>query len=65
MKKLVSILNCLKNKIKNYFFINSDADVNHECEKLLSMSKSAHPQDVKLTEEYLENYKVTTRWQTL
>ena len=66
MKKLESILTCLKSKIKKYFFNGAGADVNQECEKLFNTSENINSQEeIELTEEYVKNYRVTTRWQTL
>jgi len=66
MKKLESILACLKSKIKKYFFITSKTDINHECEKLFNITENTDSQEeIKLAKEYVENYTVTTRWQTL
>lgn len=66
MKKSESILACLNKIIKKLFFIKSGDAINHECEKLHNMGENINSHDqVKLTEEYVENYKVTTRWQTL
>lgn len=66
MKKLESILACLKNKIKKYFFKESKTDINHECEKLFNGNENTDSQEeIKLAKEYVESYTVTTRWQTL
>lgn len=66
MKKLESILACLKSKIKKYFFKGSKTDISHECEKLFNMTENTDSQEeIKLDREYVENYTVTTRWQTL
>jgi hypothetical protein len=67
MKKLESILTCLKGKIKKYFFNKSNADLDQECEKLLVTGENVinSQEGLKLTEEYIENYQVTARWQTL
>jgi hypothetical protein len=66
MKKLRSILNCLTSKIKKKFFIESKADLSQECEKLFVTGENVNSQEgLKLTEEYIENYLVTTRWQTI
>jgi len=66
MKKLNSIVACLKSKIKKYFFIASKTDINHECEKLFNITENTDSQEeITLAREYVENYTVTTRWQTL
>lgn len=66
MKKLESILACLKSKIKKYFFKGSKTDINHDCEKLFNTTEHTDSQEeIKLAKEYVENYTVTTRWQTL
>jgi hypothetical protein len=66
MKKLGSILTCLKSRIKKKFFNESKADLNQECEKLFVTGENVNSlEGLKLTEEYIENYRVTTRWQTL
>ena len=66
MKKLGSILTCLKRNIKKKFFIKSKTDLNQECEKLFVTGENVNSQEgLKLTEEYIENYRVTTRWQTI
>jgi hypothetical protein len=66
MKKLNSIVACLKSKIKKYFFNSSKTDINHECEKLFNMNENTDSQEeLNLAKEYVESYTVTTRWQTL
>ena len=66
MKNLKSILACLKNKIKKSFFNTTKTDINHECEKLFNGNVNTDSQEeIKLEKEYVENYTVTTRWQTL
>ena len=66
MKKLNSIVACLKSKIKKYFLISSKTDINHECEKLFKMNENTDSQEeLNLAKEYVESYTVTTRWQTL
>ena len=66
MKKLEAILTCLTNKIKKKIFIKSKTDINQECEKLFVSGENVNSQEgLKLTEEYIENYRVTTRWQTI
>lgn len=66
MKTIELFLNCVTNKIKKYFFKEAETDISHECEKLFDFEeKTSSPEEMKYAEEYLDNYKVTTRWQTL
>ncbi|HSM47415.1 MAG TPA: hypothetical protein VK872_06325 [Draconibacterium sp.] len=56
----------MKSRIKKKFFNESKADLNQECEKLFVTGENVNSlEGLKLTEEYIENYRVTTRWQTL
>lgn len=66
MKKITFIINCLLNKIKNKFFNSSRTDISHDCEKVFNLVENVSLlEELKCDEEYLDNYKVTTRWQTL
>lgn len=66
MKTINVILQCLESKIKKYFFIKEKGELSQDCKNLFEGDKNTRSaEDVKCAEEYLENYKLTTRWQTL
>lgn len=66
MKTIQFIINCLATKIKKNIFNSAKNDISHDCNNLFESDKKALSMDeLKCAEEYLENYKVTTRWQTL
>jgi len=66
MKKLKSIIICATNAIKKKFFKVENNDICHHCEKAFGFAEKADQESEKLQqEEYLKNYNVTTRWQTV
>ncbi len=66
MKKLFKIIQCGVFQIKKYFFIGEKTDFYQECEELLKFNDNdTSEEEMVHTEEYLENYNVTTRWQTI
>jgi hypothetical protein len=66
MKKVKKMLNCLEILIKKFFFNYVKNDKNQECKNEFKLNFSS-PKDSKENEveEYLNNYKSTTRWQTI
>lgn len=66
MKKVKKLLNCLEISIKNFFFNSAKNDKNQECKNEFKLDFNS-PGDSKENEveEYLNNYKSTTRWQTV
>jgi len=62
MKKVMMFFACLSLKIKKNFFIANHAVINQNCKENYKIyaDKETFP-----TDEYLSNYKTTTRWQTL
>ena len=64
MKKVLFILSCLTKVIKKKIFKSQKTEICHECEKLFNLKDKSTDEELK-TEEYLKNYNVTTRWQTL
>jgi hypothetical protein len=68
MKTLKKIINCLENYIKNNFFNLPKTDISQDCEKLFGMdilTENEVEEKPIPVEEYVTNYKSTTRWQTL
>jgi hypothetical protein len=66
MKRITFIINCLVSKIKKKFFNDSKTDISHECEMMLNMNENpVSKEEMAYAKEYVENYNVTTRWQTL
>lgn len=66
MKKFKFIIACASNRIKNYFFNIQKDDISQDCGNLFGLSDdTANQEELKCAKEYAENYKVTTRWQTL
>lgn len=66
MKKVVEFLNCVAQLLKKKIFNSEKNDKYHGCEKVLNFDKnSSTPEEEKSFNEYLESYKITTRWQTL
>ena len=64
MKKVLFIVSCLTKVIKKKIFKSKNTEICHECERLLNLKDKSSDEELK-TEEYLKNYNVTTRWQTL
>ena len=66
MKSIKFILNCVTSSIKKKIFKSQKTDISQECEMLLNFKeKESSEEDLEHTEEYLNNYNVTTRWQTV
>jgi len=66
MKKLVLIFRCVEEKIKNKFFISKNNSKNIACNQWQKYTEeNSSSEDRSSVEEYLKNYQVTTRWQTL
>lgn len=66
MKRTRAFMGCVSEKIKKYFFNRRKSDINHACEKLKELrDENTTKEDVTLAEEYLNNYNITTRWQTV
>ncbi len=66
MKKIKFILSCVTNTIKKNIFKSQNVEISQECEKVLeSMNLGTEPDERKREAEYVSNYCVTTRWQTL
>lgn len=66
MKKVVDILICVALEIKKKFFNKEKSDICHDCIEVLNFNDSAVSQEeINSLNEYIENYKSTTRWQTL
>jgi|GEM_PF-2442647 len=66
MKKVKKMLNCLEISIKKFFFNSIKNDKNQEYKNEFKLDFGS-PKDSKENEveEYLNNYKSTTRWQTI
>lgn len=65
MKKAVQWFRCISKEIKKIFF-NVKNDQLEECDRLLTgESMVPEPEEINRQQEYLENYRVTTRWQTV
>lgn len=66
MKKIKFIFNCATNAIKKYIFKSEKTEICQECKKALKIDDEVTSiEELKLTEEYANEYNVTTRWQTL
>ncbi|MCF6356273.1 MAG: hypothetical protein L3J54_00580 [Draconibacterium sp.] len=65
MKKVLFIVSCLTKVIKKNIFKSQNTEICHECERLLNLKDNSTDEELINTEEYLKNYSVTTRWQTL
>jgi len=65
MKKVLFIVSCLTKVIKKKIFKSEKTEICHECERLFNLNENSNDEELKKTEEYLKNYSVTTRWQTL
>ncbi len=66
MKKVVLFIRCAGEKIKNKFFNSQNQVENVACEHWKEVQEeTASDKDQISVEEYLKNYQVTTRWQTL
>jgi hypothetical protein len=65
MKKVLFIVSCLTKVIKKKIFKSEKTEICHECERLFNLNENSNDEELRKTEEYLKNYSVTTRWQTL
>lgn len=66
MKKVKRMLNCLENLIKKNFFNSQKNDISQECKNAFSFDFNAkEDRRENEVEEYMSNYKSTTRWQTV
>ena len=65
MKRVKFMLSCLESIIKKKIFKYQIADFSFECEKILANLEETNATKKKMQEEYLLNYRITTRWQTL
>ena len=65
MKKVLFIVSCLTKVIKKKIFKSKKTEICHECERLFNLKGNSNEEELRKTEEYLKNYSVTTRWQTL
>lgn len=66
MKTTRLFFRCLNEKIKNKFFIGRNCNNDFECDQWQEMKEQVvSGQDQKGVQEYLNSYRVTTRWQTL
>jgi len=66
MKKVVLCIRCAGELLKNKFFNNRNQVENVACERWKEvLEESTSVKDQISVEEYLKNYQLTTRWQTL
>lgn len=66
MKRVKKMIQCLTSLIKKNFFNIEKTDINHNCKNAFSFDlNSGDLNSKKEAEEYLNNYKTTTRWQTV
>jgi len=66
MKKLVLFFRCVEEKIKNKFFKFENSSKSIACNQWQKYTEeNSSSEDRSSVEEYLKNYQVTTRWQTL
>jgi len=66
MKRVKMMIQCLRNLIKKNFFNSQKSDINHDCKNAFSFDlKKGDLNSNEEAEEYLNNYKTTTRWQTV
>ncbi len=66
MKRVEMIIQCLKSLLKKNFFNSQKSDINHNCKNAFSFGlKKENLNSNEETEEYLNSYKTTTRWQTV
>ena len=66
MKKIKFILNCVTSVIKKKIFKSEKTEICQECKKVLKLDDEINSiEELKLTEEYANDYNVTTRWQTV
>lgn len=68
MKTIKKMFNCLESYIKKNFFNLSKNDISQDCEKVFGMDILTENEAEEIpipVEEYVNNYKSITRWQTL
>lgn len=66
MKRVKTIIGCLKTLLKKNFFKLEKNDINHDCKKSFAFDlNNGDFNSVDEVEEYLKNYTSTTRWQTV
>ncbi len=66
MKRIKFILGCVTNVIKKNIFKSQNTAISPECEKVFEgMNLGTEPDEKNREAEYVSNYCVTTRWQTL
>lgn len=62
MKKVMLFFACLGFKIKKNFFISGNNVTNQNCKENYRIHAD---KETFSADEYISNYKTTTRWQTL
>jgi hypothetical protein len=62
MKKVMLFAACLSLIIKKIFFNKKNVVINPNCKEAYRMNTD---KENNMPDEYLTNYKTTTRWQTL
>jgi len=66
MKSLVLIFRCVGEKIKNKFFIGKNGTKSIACSQWQKyIDENTSSEDKSGLQEYLKDYQLTTRWQTL
>lgn len=66
MKQIKKMMNCLEILLKKKFFNSQKSDINQECRNAFNLDfNSKKDNSENEVEEYLNNYKSTTRWQTI
>ena len=66
MKRVKTTIKCLKAFLKKNFFNSKKSDINHNCKNAFNFDISKDDLNAENeTEEYLNNYNTTTRWQTV
>ncbi len=66
MKRITKIIHCLNGKIKKNIFNRIGDAESMEYGQLFPIDeKEKNGEDLKRENEYFDNYKITTRWQTV
>lgn len=66
MKRIKKLMNCLGKTLKKFFFNVRKNDIHQGCENVFGLkSNPGEDKNENEVEEYLNNYKSTTRWQTV
>ena len=66
MKTTILFFKCVSLKIKKKFFKHQKYDNSHACEEWKKFNTELNVGgDQNTVEEYINNYQLTTRWQTL